>query len=176
MNKDVIATLSGIGKYLAVVEGNLEFGVLAVEIVLQAVEVAAAFPLAHGQVVKQAVAAGFGCGSGHFGLSENPLEALDGEAAHVFDGIAACHDDIHARKASHGTNVHHIVLCLAIAEPGGHEVLKAVHSCGCYGWFFVGFRDAEVEGGESPVDARHIDAGLQVGVVDGETLNYFHCL
>jgi len=44
------------------------------EVVLQAVEVAGALPLAHGQVVEQIVAAGFGTGGRHLGLSENPLE------------------------------------------------------------------------------------------------------
>ena len=48
----------------AVVEGNLEFGVLRVEIVLQTIEVAGTFPLAHREVVEQIVAAGLGM-AGH---------------------------------------------------------------------------------------------------------------
>ena len=62
-----------VGKHLSVVEGDLEFGVLAVEIVLQTVEVAAALPLAHRQIVEQTVAAGLRCCGRHLRLGENPL-------------------------------------------------------------------------------------------------------
>ena len=43
--------VSGVGKHAAVVEGDAELGVLAVEFVLQTVEIATALPMAHGQVV-----------------------------------------------------------------------------------------------------------------------------
>ena len=52
--------LLGIGEDLAVVEGDMQLGVLAVKIVLQSVEIACALPLAHGQVVEEIVAAGLG--------------------------------------------------------------------------------------------------------------------
>ena len=55
----------------------MELGVLAVEGVLQAIEVAGTFPLAHGEVVQQVVAAGLGCGCGDLGLGEYPTQALN---------------------------------------------------------------------------------------------------
>ena len=76
-----------VGEDLAVVEGDLEFGVLAVEIVLQTVEVTGALPLAHGEVVEQIVAAGLWTGGRHLCLCENPLEARDGQTTHVLDGV-----------------------------------------------------------------------------------------
>ena len=86
----------------------------------------------------------------------------------------AGHDDIHAGETAHGTHIHHIVLGLAVAEPGGHEVLQAVHGSGGYGGLLVGLGDAKVEGGETLILARDIDARLEVGVIDGETWYYFH--
>ena len=67
-----------IGKGASVIEGNLEFAVLTVEIVLQAVEIAGAFPLAHRQVVKQIVAASLWLSGRHLVLCKNPLETLNG--------------------------------------------------------------------------------------------------
>ena len=165
-----------VGEDTSVGERHLELGVFAVEVVAQAVEVAAALPVAHGQVVEQAVAAGLGCGGGDFGLCEYPFQAFDGEAAHVLDGVAAGHDDVHAGEAAHGADVDDILLGLRVAEPGGHEVLQAVHGRRSHSGLAVGLGDAEVESGEALVNTRHIDAGLEVRVVDGETLYYFHGL
>ena len=165
---------SGVGKAFTVGQGDFEFGVLAVEVVLQAVQVAPTFPLAHGQVVEQIVAAGFGARGRHFALGEYPFETFDGELAHIFNGVAVEHDDIHSGEASHGTYVHDVVFCARIAEPCGHQVFYAVNGSGGDGGFLVGLGDAEVEGGEPLVLAGNIDAWLQVGVVDGETLNDFH--
>ena len=169
-----LSLLSCVGEDLAVAEGHLELSVLAVEIVLQTAEVAAALPMAHGQVVEQAVAAGLGRGGRDLGLGEDPLQALDGQLTHVLDGVVSGHDDVHAREAAHGADVDHVVLGAGVAEPGGHQVLHAVHGRRGHGGFAVGLGDAEVEGGEALVDSRHIDARLQMGMVDGETLNYFH--
>jgi hypothetical protein len=47
----VAAIFSGVGKHLAVVKGNLQFGVLAMEVVSQTIEIAGTFPFTHGQVV-----------------------------------------------------------------------------------------------------------------------------
>ena len=188
-----------IGEDAAVVEGDLELGVLRVEVVLQAVEVAAALPLAHRQVVEQVVAAGFGTRGGHLVLRENPLQTADGELPHVLDGVGpllaspdwvrdccdglppswgdergAFHNNVHARETAHGTNVDDVVLGLAVAEPGGHEVFQTVHGGRCHGGFLVGLGDAQVECGETLVLARDVDARLQVGMVDGKALYDFH--
>ena len=152
----------------------MQLGVLAVEMVLQTVDVADTLPLAHGQVVKQIVAAGLGLGGRHAVLCENPFKAFDGEAAHVFDGVGSRHDDVHAGEAAHGAYVDHVVLHAAVAEPCGHEVFQAVNGGRSNGWLLVGLGDANVESGEAFVLARHVDAWLQVGVVDGETLYDFH--
>ena len=125
--------------------------IFAVEIVLETVQVASALPVAHGQVVEQVVATGLGSRGGHLLLGEYPLEALDGELAHVFYGILACHDDIHAREAAHGAYVDDIALGPRVAEPGGHEVLQAVHGGRGHGRLLVGLGDAQVEGGEALV-------------------------
>ena len=76
-----------VGKDTAVVEGDLQQGVFAVEIVLQAVEVSATFPMTHRQIVEQVVATSLGGGGGHFVLDEDPFQALDGQLAHVLDTI-----------------------------------------------------------------------------------------
>ena len=138
-----------VGKHLAVLEDNLQFGVLAVEVVLQTVEIAGALPFAHGQVVQQVVAAGLGTRGGHLGLLENPLEAIDGEPAHVLNGIFSRHDDIHACHAAHGPHIHDIVLGFAVAEPGGHEMLQAVHGGRSDRGLLVGLGDAQVKRGET---------------------------
>ena len=163
-----------VGEDLAVGEGDLELGVLGVEIVLQTVEVAAALPMTHGKVVEQVVAAGLGLGGRDVVLSEYPLEALDGELAHVMDGVGAGHDDVHACEASHGSDIDDVVLGAAVAEPRGHEVFETMHGSRRYGGLVVGLGDAQVERGETLVLARDVDAGLEVGVVDSETLNDFH--
>ena len=72
-----------VGKVFAVGERYVQLGVLAVEVVLEALEVSGALPLAHWQVVEQVVAAGLGLGGRHLGLCQYPLQALDGEPAHV---------------------------------------------------------------------------------------------
>ena len=144
------------------------------EIVLQAVEVAGALPLAHGEVVQQVVAAGLRLRGGNLVLGEDPLEALDGQAAHVVDGVVARHDDIHAREATHGADVDHVVFRRTVAEPGGHEVFQTVNGGRRHGGLLVGLGDAQVECGEALVLAGNVDARLEVGVVDGETCDYFH--
>ena len=152
----------------------MELGVFRMEVVLETVEVASSFPFAHGQVVEQVVAAGLWRGGWHFLLLEHPPEALDGQAAHVFYGVAARHDDVHACETSHGAYVNDVFLGFAVAEPCGHEVLYAVHGSRSDGRLLVGLRNAQVECGESLVYAGDVDAWLQVSVVDGETLNDFH--
>ena len=57
-----------VGEDLAVFERDLQLGVFAVEVVLEPVQVAGGFPLAHGQVVQQVIAAGLGARRGHFVL------------------------------------------------------------------------------------------------------------
>jgi len=44
------------------------------------------------------------------------------------------------------------------------------------GRFLVRFGDTQVEGGETLILARDIDAWLEVSMVDGETLYNFNCL
>jgi len=58
-----------------------------VEVVLQTVEIAGCFPLTHGEIVEQVVATGLRAGGRYLSLREDPLEALDGEAAHIVNGI-----------------------------------------------------------------------------------------
>ena len=53
-------------------------------------------------------------------------------------------------------------------------MLEAMHGRGRHGGLAVGLGDAEVESGEALVDTRHIDARLQMGMIDGKTLYYFH--
>ena len=115
---------------------------------LQTVQIAGALPLAHGQVVEQIVATGLRARGWHLGLREDPLQALDGEALHIHDGVRTQHDDIHARETSHRTYVNHVVLGLAVAKPGGHEVLQAVHGSRGHGGFLIRLGDAQVECGE----------------------------
>ena len=131
----------------------MQLGVLAVEVVLQAVEITGTFPFAHGEVVEQVVAAGLGLGGGDFGLGEYPLETLDGQAAHVLDGVLTRHDDIHAGETAHGTYIDNVLLDRAVAEPGGHEVFQAMHGCWSNGGLLVGLGDAQVECGEAFVFA-----------------------
>ena len=163
-----------VGEALAVGKCNLEFGVLAVEIVLQAIEVAGTLPFTHGKVVEQIVATGFRTRGGNLVLSEDPLETLDCEAAHVLNGIAASHNDVHACKTAHRTYVNDIVLNLGVAEPSGHEVFDTVDGGWCHGRLFIGLGDTQVVGGETLILARDVDAGLEVGMIDGETLYNFH--
>ena len=174
MVRCIVRTCLCVSEDAAVVEGDLQLDVLAMEVVLQAVEIAGTFPLAHWKVVEQVVTAGLWLCGGHFVLREYPLETLDGQASHVFNGVLSCHDDIHTREAPHGTYINHILLRLAVAEPCSHEMLKAVNSGRSNGRFLVWFGDTQVESGEPSVYARHIDAGLQVCVVDCETLYNFH--
>ena len=152
----------------------LEFGVLAMEIVLQAIQIATAFPMTHGQVVEQIVATGLWACGRYLALRENPLEALNGEAAHILYGIAARHDDIHTRETTHRANVNDVVLGFGIAEPSCHQVLQAMHSSRCNGGLLIGLGDAEVECRKALVLARNVDAWLQAGMIDGETLYDFH--
>ena len=141
---------------------------------MQAIEVAGTLPFAHGEIVEQIVATGLRTRGRDLVLSEDPLETLDGEAAHVLNGIAASHDDVHTCKTAHGSHVDYIVLNLGIAEPSGHEVFDTMDGGRCHGGLFVGLGDTQVVGGETLILARHIDAGLEVGVIDGETLYNFH--
>ncbi len=171
-----VSSLLGVGEGFAVGEGDVKLGVLAVEGVLQAIEVAGTFPLAHGEVVEEVVATGLGTCGGNFRLGEDPLETGDGQLTHVLYGVGAGHDDVHAGETAHGTYVHHIVFHLAVAEPRGHEVLQTVHGGGSNGGLFVGFGDAEVVGGEAFVLAGDIDAGLQLRMINRKTLYDFHWL
>ena len=164
----------GIGKDFSIVESDLEFCVFAMEVVRQALQIAAALPLAHGEVVEQVVSAGFRSGGWHLRLGENPLQALDGECAYGLNGVITCHNDVHACEAAHRTDINHVVLGGGVAEPCCHQMLDAVDGSRGDGWFFVWLGDAQVEGGEAFVLARHVDAWLQVGVVNCETLYDFH--
>ena len=165
-----------IGEALTVGEGDLEFGVLAMEIVLQAIKIAGTLPFTHGEVVEQIVAASLWARGWNLILSENPLEALDGETAHIFNSIVACHDDIHACETAHGTNVDHIVLDLGVAEPGGHEMFDAMDGGWCHSGLFVGLGDTQVIGDKTFILARDVDAGLEVSMIEGKTLYNFHNL
>jgi hypothetical protein len=49
-----------------------------------------------------------------------------------------------------------------------------MHGCWGNGWLLVRLCNAEIESGETLILARHVDAGLEVGMIDGETLYYFH--
>ena len=135
-------SILGVGEGFAVGEGDVELGVLAMEIVEKAIEVAGTFPLAHGEVVEQVVAAGLGTCGGNLGLGEDPLQTFYGQASHILNGVGAGHDDVHARETSHGAYINHIFLCFTVAEPGGHEVFQTVHGCWGYGWFLIGLGDA----------------------------------
>ena len=97
-------------KHLTVSQGHLQLSVFAVEFVTQARKVPAAFPMAHGQVVEQIVATSLWRGGGDFSLCEYPFKALDGERAHVLDGVISGHNDIHARHTAHGSDIYYIVL------------------------------------------------------------------
>ena len=163
-----------VSKHFPVVEGNLQLGIFAVEIVFQAVQIAGALPFAHRQVVEQVVAASLRPCGGHLGLRENPLQASDGQLPHVLHGVCSRHDDIHAREAAHGSNIHHVILHFGISKPSGHQVLQTVHGSRSHGRLLVWFGDTQVKGGEALVLSRNVDARLQVGVVDGETLYNFH--
>ena len=55
------------------------------------------------------------------------METLNGQAAHIFNGVLPCHDDVHTREAAHGTNIYNIIFCFAVAEPCCHEVFYAMH-------------------------------------------------
>ena len=154
----------------------MELGVFRVKIVLQTIEVAGTFPFTHGQIVEQVVAAGLGFGGGDVVLSEYPLEALDGELSHVLNGIGASHNDVHACQTAHWTYIDDVVLDAAVAKPCGHEMLDTVHGCRSNGGLVVGLGDAQVERGETFILTRHVDAGLEVGVVDSETLYYLHAI
>ena len=163
-----------ISKDFAIPEGNLQLGVLGMEVVLEAVEVAGALPFTHGEVVEEVVATGLGCRSGNLVLGEDPLQALDGESTHVLHRVTAGHDDIHAGEASHGSDIDDIVFGGGVAEPRSHEVLDAMHGSWSDSRLLVRFGDTEVEGGEATVFTRYVDAGLQVSVINRKTLNYFH--
>ena len=76
-----------VGKYLSVVQGYLKLGILAVEIILQSVQVPGTLPLAHRKVVKQIVAAGLRARSRNLGLGQDPLQTLNCKAAHVLNGV-----------------------------------------------------------------------------------------
>ena len=164
-----------IGEALTVGEGDLEFGVLAMEIVLQAIKIAGTLPFTHGEVVEQIVAASLWARGWNLILSENPLEALDGETAHIFNSIVACHDDIHACETAHWTYVDHIVLNLGVAEPSGHEVFDTMDGGWCHSGLFVGLGNTQVVSGKTFILARDIDTRLEVSVIDGKTLYNFHC-
>ena len=53
-------------------------------------------------------------------------------------------------------------------------MFQAVNGSRRYGRFLVRLRDTQVESGETFIHARNVDTRLQLGVVDGETLYYFH--
>ena len=124
--------------------------------------------------MEQVVAACLGSCGRHFVLGEYPLQAFDGQLAHILYGIRAFHDDIHAGETAHGTYIHNIFLRSGVTEPGGHQVLQTMHGGRSYGRFFVGFGDAQVECRKAFILARNIYTRLQVGMIDRKTLNDFH--
>ena len=73
MVRCIVRTCLCVSEDAAVVEGNLQLDVLTMEVVLQAVEIAGTLPLAHWQVVAQAVAAGLRLRGRQLRLRENPL-------------------------------------------------------------------------------------------------------
>ena len=163
-----------VGEGLAVVQDDLKFGIFAVEVVAEAVQVAGALPFAHRQVMQQVVAAGLRGRGRDFVLREDPFQAFDGQPAHVLRRVAAGHDDVHARQAAHRADVDHVVLRGRVAEPRGHQVLDAVHGRRRHRRLLVRLRDPKVERRESPVHPGHIDPRLEVRMINRKTLNYFH--
>ena len=115
----------------AVIQDHLELGVLRVEVVGQTVGIELGPVLGEGEVVEETVASGLGRGGGHLALLQKPLHALDGEVAHALccPGRTvgrSLHDDVHARHATHGAHVDHVLLhALTVAKPGGHQVLES---------------------------------------------------
>ena len=147
---------SSISELFPVVEYDLQFCVLVVELRFESVEIALAVPLAHRQIVEEVVSAGLRCCCRHFVLLEYPIETFDGQLSHVVYGVcvlsfplclvaAVFHDDVHASEAPHWPYVDDVFADAAVSEPSGHEVLHAVHGGRCDSRFFVWFGDSQVE-------------------------------
>ena len=48
------------------------------------------------------------------------LQALDGQSAHILDGVIARHNDIHTRQTAHRPNIDNVFLRLRISKPCSH--------------------------------------------------------
>ena len=164
----------------ASVFGAFYAGVLVVEIVGEALDVALGFPLGHGEVVEEIVATGGGGGAGDFiGIVYDILEGAEHEGAYFVARPLSLHDEIVAGEASHGTPVDDAVLPLGIvAKVGGYDVLDGVDGGNVQGGFLVGGRHAYVVGGDGVlahgVLTRDIDTGHEVAVVNLERGDEVH--
>lgn len=130
--------------------GALYAGIFVVEVGGEPVDVACRFPLGHGEVVKEVVAAGGGGGAGNFvGIVHNVLEGAEHEVANLVAGPLALHDEVVAGEAAHGSPVDDVVLPLGIvAEEGGYDVLYGVDGGDVQGRLLVGGGHADVVGGD----------------------------
>ena len=117
-----------VGKTATVAERDLQFCVFRMEIVFQAMQVSATFPMAHREVVEQVVSAGLGRGGRHFRLCQNPFQTFDGQPSHIIDGKTARHNDIHTRQTAHRPDIDDVLLHLRIAKPRRHQVFNAAGS------------------------------------------------
>lgn len=163
-----------------VVENHFEFCVLRVKIVGEALAVKFCPVFCQWEVVVEAIAASLWRGGRYFVLLNNPLQALDGDFSHALRGpflvaFSISHNHIHASHAAHRANIYYILLhALAVAKPGGHEVLDGVHCGRVDPRLLVRLGDSEVEGDEPIVFARYVDARLEHRVVDSERTYNFH--
>ena len=158
----------------ASVFGAFYAGVLVVEIVGEALDVALGFPLGHGEVVEKIVATGGGGGAGDFiGIVDNILEGAEHEGAYFVARPLALHDEIVAGEASHGTPVDDAVLPFGIvAQVGGYDVLDGVDGGNVQGGLLVGGGHAYVVGGDGVLAhgilTGDVDTGHEVAVVNLE--------
>ena len=161
----------------ASVFGAFYAGVLVVEIVGEALDVALGFPLGHGEVVEEIVATGGGGGAGDFiGIVYDILEGAEHEGAYFVARPLSLHDEIVAGEASHGTPVDDAVLPLGIvAKEGGYDVLDGVDGGNVQGGFLSRCCHAYVISGDSvfthSVLTRDVDARHEVAVVNLERRN-----
>ena len=128
------------------------------------------------------VAALLGLGTGDLALEI----ADEGEhAAHEVGYVGGLElaegHQVEAGAAAHGAEVDHAAGPFRIvAQEGGAEMLDGVDGGGVHDRLAIGGGHAQVErggraaGGGVGVAARHVHAGLEHAVVDGEACNAFH--
>ena len=145
-------------------------------------QIFASFPLGHGQVVEHVVAAVMGGGTGNVAFKiGNKVKGFLHEWHNIGRLQVAFHKQVVARATPHGPPIHNFVApLLVVAQECGGKVLDGVQGRLADGRFAVGQLHAYVECGDyitsiQMVFSRHIDATLQLDVVDGETFYFFHC-